>query len=181
MTVTPQDAARALKDVEQVAGRSSTLRNYRAASPTLILWGLVWIVVNVCCDRWPEQAGLLWAVGDLCGFGGSAVIGFRLAGRERQNWRGLATLALAMATAAAAVFLLHVRSVAAVTALISLVVGGAYMVWGVWRGLRLFALGLFIAAVSLGAGLMQPPHFYLWMAGAAGGALILGGLWLRRT
>jgi len=180
MNVTPQDAARALKDVDQVAGRSSTLRAYRAASPVFILWGLVWAVVNLCCDQWPGQAGGLWTAGDLVGFAGSIVIGSRMAGPERLNWRGVVTAAVVMAAAAAVVVLLRIRAVETLTALICLVVGAVYMVWGVWHGARIFILGLIIAGVSLAAGLLHPPHFYLWMAGAGGGALIVGGLWLRR-
>ncbi|HEY5411056.1 MAG TPA: hypothetical protein VIJ94_10060 [Caulobacteraceae bacterium] len=181
MTVSPQDAARALKDVEQVAGRSSALRNYRAATPALILWGLVWIVVSVCCDRWPQHAGLLWGAGDLVGIVGTTVIGVRFTGSRPGRWRDLATAGVAIATAMAAVNLLQIRSVETLTALVALGVGGAYMAWGVWRGARFFVLGLIIAVVSLAAGLLHPPHFYLWIAGAGGGALILGGLWLRRT
>jgi hypothetical protein len=179
MTFTPQDAARALKVVDQISGRSSTLRSYRAASPTLILWGLVWVVVNLCCDKWPRQAGPLWSAGDIVGFAGTAVIGFRLAAPRLLNWRGVATAAVGFAAVAAAVNLLQIRSVETATALICLAVGAAYMVWGVWRGARIFVLGLIIAGVSLAAGLLHPPHFYLWMAGAGGGALILGGVWLR--
>jgi len=181
VTVTPQDAARALKEVDQVSSRSSTLRRYRAASPTLILWGVVWIVVNLCCDRWPRQAGPLWGAGDLAGFAGSAVIYFRLASPWPLNWRSLATAAVGVGAVAAAVDLLQIRSVETLTALICLSVGAGYMAWGVWRGARIFVLGLIIAVVSLAAGLLHPPHFYLWMAGAGGGALILGGLWLRQA
>ncbi len=181
MSLSPQDAARALKDVEQVAGRSSTLRGYRVASPALILWGLVWIVASLCCERWPQRAGAFWLVGDLAGMAGSALIGLRLARVRRGDWRGLATQAVAVVTATAAAGLLQVRAVETLTAFFCLLVGGAYMAWGVWRGARFFALGLIIAAVSLAAGLLHPPHFYLWMAGVGGGALILGGLWLRRA
>ncbi|MEY4257084.1 MAG: hypothetical protein RLZZ141_2311 [Pseudomonadota bacterium] len=181
MTITPQDAEHALKDIAHVTDRSSILQGYRAAGPMLILWGLVWFIVNVCCDRWPHLAGRLWMAGDLVGIVGSIYIGTRITGAQRMQWRYLATLFVAIGSAVAAAVLLKVQSTELVTAFFTLVVGSIYMAWGVWRGARIFGLGAVIVMVSMLVGLTQPPHFYLWMAVNGGGALILAGLWLRRA
>jgi hypothetical protein len=181
MTITPQDAEQALKDIAQVTDRTSILQGYRAASPILILWGLVWFIVNVCCDRWPDLAGLIWMFGDAVGVIGSIFIGYRSKGANRMQWRDLATLFVIMGSAAAVATLVRIQSVELMTAFLSLLVGSIYMAWGVWRGARIFALGAVIVMVSMIVGLMQPPHFYLWMAVNGGGALILAGLWLRRS
>ena len=181
LTITPQDAEHALKDAAQVTDRSSILQGYRASSPMLILWGLVWFTVNVCCDRWPHLAGPIWMFGDLVGIIGSIYIGSRLKGAHRMQWRDLATILVAMGSATAAATLLRIQSTELLTAFFTLVVGGIYMAWGVWSGARIFALGAVVISVSMVVGLTQPPHFYLWMAVNGGGALVLAGLWLRKA
>jgi len=181
MTITPQDAARALKEVEQVADRSSTLMGYRAAGPSLILWGCVWFLVNLCCDRWPHMAGLFWTFGDAIGFAGSFLLIPRTQGVGRISWRSFATLIVAMVSAAASATLLQIRSAETLTAFFTLLVGSVYMIWGCWRGVRIFGLGVMIVVISMVVGLSHPPHFYVWMAVNGGGALILAGFWLRRA
>lgn len=181
MTITPQEAARALKEVEDVADRSLTLKAYRAASPALILWGCVWFVVNLCCDRWPQSAGAFWLVGDTVGILGSVILGAGDKAARRVQWRSLATVLVALACAAAVAAMAQIRSTETLTAFYSLLVGGAYMIWGVWRGVRIFTLGLMVVMISMFAGLAHPPHAHLLLAVNGGGALILAGLWFRRA
>jgi hypothetical protein len=67
-----------------------------------------------------------------------------------------------------------------VGAVIPLFVALAYVLLGLWRGLRFLIAGLLIAALTLIGYFSLPAHFDLWMAIVGGGALILAGLWLRR-
>jgi hypothetical protein len=56
----------------------------------------------------------------------------------------------------------------------------AYMAAGAWLGLRLFFTGVATAVAVLLGVLVLREHYFLWMAFAGGGSLILGGLWLRK-
>lgn len=58
---------------------------------------------------------------------------------------------------------------------------GGYMLFGLWRGLRWTVLGAAVTALSLLAYFCLTPWFNLVMAAAAGGALLLGGTWLRHA
>jgi ribose/xylose/arabinose/galactoside ABC-type transport system permease subunit len=58
-------------------------------------------------------------------------------------------------------------------------VGCAYMVLGAVQGLRLAAVGLTMIVITLGGWVFAREYFMLWSAVAAGGGLVLGGLWLR--
>lgn len=56
-----------------------------------------------------------------------------------------------------------------------------YMLHGLWSGLRWTVLGAAVTAISLVAYFFLAPWFHLVMAIAAGGALLLGGTWLRHA
>jgi hypothetical protein len=53
------------------------------------------------------------------------------------------------------------------------------MCGGIWIGWRLFAIGLFTAAMILIGYFYIGGWYDLWMGVFAGGSLIAGGLWLR--
>jgi hypothetical protein len=65
-------------------------------------------------------------------------------------------------------------------AFISLTWAFAYMIAGASVGWRLFAIGSIAAAAVVFGYLSIEQHYYLWMAACGGGALIAGGLWLRK-
>jgi hypothetical protein len=68
-----------------------------------------------------------------------------------------------------------------IEAFIPLVVAASYAVMGCWVGLRLTVAGGALAALTLCGFFFVPAYFSLWMAVVGGGALVLGGLWLRRV
>ncbi|HVB86508.1 MAG TPA: hypothetical protein VNK23_07585 [Candidatus Dormibacteraeota bacterium] len=47
--------------------------------------------------------------------------------------------------------------------------------------MRMAILGFAVGALTAGGYFSLPQYFLLWMAGVGGGALILGGLWLRKV
>ena len=49
MTLSRQQAAAALQDIEQTEQRTYRARGYAIASPYLILWGLIWVARRL---RW---------------------------------------------------------------------------------------------------------------------------------
>jgi hypothetical protein len=68
----------------------------------------------------------------------------------------------------------------AAPALITLVVAAAYTLLGIWRGPRLIAAGVGLAALTLAGFFFLPAHFLLWMALVGGGMMVSIGLWLRK-
>jgi hypothetical protein len=55
-----------------------------------------------------------------------------------------------------------------------------YLAVGAWVGWRLFTIGL-VATVLIVVGFYAiHAHYFLYMGCVSGGALIAGGLWLRR-
>ena len=68
-----------------------------------------------------------------------------------------------------------------VAAVIPLALAAAYILAGIWRGPRFVVTGMVIAALTLAGFFLLEQHFFLWMAGVGGAALILAGLWLRRV
>jgi hypothetical protein len=68
-----------------------------------------------------------------------------------------------------------------IAAFIPLVVAVAYVLIGIFRGPRYIATGLVVAALTLLGFALLKEHFFLWMAGVGGAAMILAGIWLRRV
>ena len=67
------------------------------------------------------------------------------------------------------------------SAYLSLFWAFAYMFAGVWRAWRLFTIGLVTALLILFGYFELQEHYFLWMGVVGGGALLAGGLWLRRA
>jgi hypothetical protein len=72
------------------------------------------------------------------------------------------------------------RTDAQVSAFFPILVALFYALVGIWvRGTRVLFAGFVVAALTLGGYFLLPQIFPLWMAVVGGGALIVGGFWLR--
>ncbi|MGH9687920.1 MAG: hypothetical protein ACRD5K_12600 [Candidatus Acidiferrales bacterium] len=182
MNMRPEEAAHALLDIERAERHSSAAYHYRKASSHLILWGGIWILGYSAAYVWP-RGWLIWFALVPIGIAG----GFLFRRREgamtaRGAWRYGATVVGAFLFIWAVLAILPPRSDAQVAALIPLLVAVCYVMLGVWRGgNRLALLGVAVGALTVGGYFWLPQYFLIWMAGVGGGALILGGLWLRRV
>lgn len=181
MPISPAEAQNALHDISRAERSSAALYRYRHASPHLIVWGLIWAVGYGATYAKP-QLGVLWPV--LVGIGtfASAWIGwkFKPAKPGGYDWR-LAGTWLAIFLFIAAIFaVMPPRSVAEVSAFFPLLVALFYGLIGIWiRGARLVLTGAAVGALTIIGFFFLPQIFLLWMAVVGGGALILGGFWLR--
>jgi hypothetical protein len=143
----------------------------------------LWVVGYGLNDLFPAHGQAIWAaivpVGLAAGFmavrGGGHEAGFQV------GWRYGAVALTIAAFFFAAFFVLWPVSPKQIAALIPLFVAAAYVVAGIWWGGRYVATGMIVAALTLIGFVMVRDHFYLWMAGVGGTALILAGLWLRRV
>ena len=86
MTLSPQEAAESLQDIERTQRHSATLRGYNEASPHLILWGVLWAVGYGLTGAMPARGGAIWAVIILIGLSAGLMVmrrsGFGLAARR---------------------------------------------------------------------------------------------------
>lgn len=179
MVLSPQDAAGALREIEAAENRSAQLHGYERGSPQLILWGILWAIGYGLNDLFPSHGAAIWAaivpIGLVASF-----LALRDAGHQL-GWR-YGAVVLTVATFFLTVFyVLWPVSPKQIAALFPLFVAAAYVIAGIWRGSRYVATGIAVAGLTLIGFVMVSQHFFLWMAGVGGIALMLAGIWLRRV
>lgn len=185
MTVTRNDAATALHDVDSARRHSLTLFKYGLAGPYLLLWGVLWIVAGAVGALSPDNAGIGWLVVDIVGFAGTgyliAIQSRRYGEGDGRNrlFRSVATGAVLVAFVALTLSVFAPVSDVEVLMLITMVVAAIYAVAGCWMGARYAVVGAGLAALALGLFHLTPAHVPLMVPVLGGGALILGGLWMR--
>lgn len=184
MPIPPQEAADALQHIENAEQHSAAAYRYQKASPHFFLWGLIWFVgyaVTYVRPRWT----LLWPVLTVIGFAGSFWISWRAPGersRESFRWRYGTTIVAVFLFLEALFAILPPISSLQVDAFFPLLIALWYVILGIWtRGTRIALLGLALGLFTVGGYFWLHRYFVLWMAVVGGGALILGGLWLRKA
>ena len=60
-------------------------------------------------------------------------------------------------------------------------VATAYVLGGLWLGLRLAVAGIVLGLLTLLGYFLLRDYFLLWMAVVGSGALLIAGLWLKRA
>ena len=187
MTVTRDDATAALRDIESSRRRSRQLFDYRLASPYLLLWGGLWIVAGAVEALAPESAGIGWVAVDAVGIAGTAGLAVRQARRcGEAGARALPLRWLGTVAVLAAFVGLTLMAFAPVSGLealtfVTLAVAAAYAAAGCWVGVRYAAVGIALAGVAVAGFHFAPAHLPLIVPFLGGGALVLGGFWMRRA
>ncbi len=188
--ISKSEAAHALREADRVHRRTNSADAYARASPYLVLAGLVWTAGYIATGLTPPGTwALFWAPLAALGALGSFVIAYRShrkaggdpAARTVHASRLLWPIAAVMAFIASTFLLFRPRELLPYLAFPALLMGLVYVLAGSfglprfrWIGGAMFALmilGLIVARESLA----------FWVAGAGGGGLILGGLWLRKA
>jgi len=184
MSLTPNEAADALRDIEQTGRRSGQAFGYRISAPYLVIWGVVWIVGYSCTDLAPRYAGLLWTSLILLATAVSLLVGYRVSrragtGRKGNGWRYGALVAVFWLFLIATYTVFGDTSPREQGAFVPLAIAAIYAGTGLWTGLRYVVLGGIVAALTLIGFFYVHDHFNLWMAAVGGGGLVLAGLWMR--
>jgi len=181
MSLSPEEAADALRNISQTGRRSFSAYGYQSAAPFLILWGLLWIVGYGGTDLLSRYAGAIWLGVAVFGTVASTLIGMRMRPKTspRFDWRIFGTWLAVLGFVGAMLSIVGPVTGTQVGALIPLLIGFAYIVMGIWMGVRFTFAGLAIVALTLGGYFFLPAHFLLWMAVVGGGTLFATGLWLR--
>lgn len=184
MPIHPQEAATALHEITATEQQSHKAYHYQQASPHLILWGIIWVIgysVTYFRPRWYP----LWDVLAVLGFAGSFFISFRTRSKGSHasfGWCYAATFLAVFLFIAALFAILPPPSPLQIDAFFPLLIALWYALMGIWtRTTRIAVLGFVLGLLTVGGYFWLHQHFPLWMAGVGGGALILGGFWLRRV
>ena len=187
MAIPTHEAAEALRDIERAQRHSALAYSYARFSPHLFLWGVIWIV-GYATTYFRPGASLIWAALVPIGLIGSGWLGVRGGSKSAGSragaapgWRYAGT-AIAIFLFIAALFaILPPKSGDQLGAVIPILVALFYALIGLWTdGTRIAVLGFSLDALTVAGFFWLPQYFLLWMAAVGGGALILGGFWLRR-
>lgn len=184
------EAAEALRSVDRVHHRTSAAGGYSAASPHLLLSGLIWIVGYVATGvtrpaTWP----LFWIPLAIICLLGSFLLTLRSrrpdhadpAARIRYAARSL-WLAGAMLVFIESTYLLfRPAELTSYFVFPALLMGLVYAVIGAFGMPRFIWIGAAIFAVTITGLLLAPAAILFWTAAAGGGGLVLGGIWLRKA
>jgi hypothetical protein len=183
MTLSSEQAAQALLDLETAGRLSGRLYRYQRSAPMLIVWGVIWLIGFGLSDFFPARINLIWLVLDVVGI--SACIYLDRASPASDckdaSWRWLASIFSILAFYILVQLVLQPVTESQAAVLMALLVALFYVLGGLWIGARLALAGVVLAALTLIGFFMLSAHFNLWMAVVGGGALILAGLWLRRV
>jgi hypothetical protein len=183
MTISKDAAAQALGEIEAARGRMFEARSYASASPFLIIWGAVWMFADLFMQFAPPAlVNYGWPVGILVGMTASIAASFTLPKRANTSvgWRGFGLWGVIAGFFIVLFLVIPVTSGIEIHSIFGVVFGFLYMGFGLWMGWRIFALGAALAVLTL-IGFYEVRAWYgLYMGLVSGGALILGGFWLRR-
>jgi len=190
MNIDKSEAALALAAIEAAGARSTRLQRYRRFAPFLILWGVIWLVANTVSDLAPVHSGSVWLALTLVGTAASYWLGSRQHAavaqgdtprtRLDQGWRWMLCLFVVFAFQVTAIAVLPPADGRQQNTFFSMFWTFLYMAIGAWTGWRLFAIGLTATLLVLAGYYGVHSHYFLYMGCVSGGALIAGGLWLRR-
>jgi hypothetical protein len=183
MTLSSEQAAAALREIEATGHRSGELYRYQRSAPMFILWGLIWLIGFSLTELVPAKANFIWVVLNIGGVLGCLYLGRQVKGERSASttWRWLASILCIFAFYVAVLTVFPPVSARQPAVLIALIVALFYMLGGFWLGTRFAVAGFLLAALTLFGYVTLASHFYLWMAVVGGGALVLAGLWLRRA
>ena len=180
MSLTPNEAADALRDIEAAGRRSGQAFGYRISSRFLIIWGVFWIVCYGLSDLVPRWDAIVWPAGIVIATAASLVAGRSIkGGRHSDGLRYLALVAITWVFLVATYVVVGPLNPRQQGAFIPLLIAAIYASMGLWIGVRYVIVGVAVAVLTLFGFFYIHDHFNLWMAAVGGGGLVLAGLWLR--
>jgi hypothetical protein len=181
MTITKDEASEALSEINAASGRLKQARAYARMAPFLIIWGLVWMTCDVG-NQFAPRFFWAWPAGIVAGFVASWIVGRGMSktASDAGDWRDFVVWLIVMAFVTALFFVLPATEPRQVHSVFGLVFGFIYLAFGLWTGWRMLALGVALIVATF-VGFYEIGAWYsLYMGLVSGGALLLGGLWLRK-
>lgn len=178
-------AQTALDGIAEVEARTAQAAIYGANSAILMLWGAVVTLAYLGHQFWPAGVGPIWLCAWTAGLTGTVLISWRWKRRASDRHRTVTRLVWAQVVLILFGFLFlwllppsNPRQVAAFFPLVFMM---GYVIAGLWLGRFFILCGILVSALTVIGYLYSGPWLPLWMAFANGGALIAGGLYLRKV
>jgi hypothetical protein len=181
VVITRSDAESALADIRQTEVRLQNATCYHAGANALILWGVIWAAAYTAGGLLPPDHWWYgWLPGNIVGALGTAWL-FRPSARNPGKGKGNTWIILAAALCfVSALYSTNPpHSAHQAEAIPAYILALLYMTLGAGRLSRYAAIGAVLFAATLLGYFALPSIMPFWMAAAGGGALILGGLWLK--
>lgn len=182
MSLSSQEAAESLSQAEEAGRRSAQAYFYHRSSPHLIMWGIIWVIGYGGTGLYPQYSDWLWGALLIIGCSGGVLLGrcYKSASvvTGPYAWRIAALFAIIVFFVFATYAILHPVLAKQFCAYPALITGCAYMVIGLWRGMRYMVSGAVVVALTL-IGFFYIDWIFLWFAVVGGASMILTGLWFR--
>ena len=183
-SIDSKDAASALNEINEIAGRVRQSRIYNLASLMLIMWGALVFAGHLVAHVLSQNALLIWLAVTVLGTAGSFAISASTRARTGVRTfdpRFLAAFLLFLGFGYLWTLGMGHFTARQMDTFWPLYFMLVYTIVGLWVGAAFVAIGLGITALTLIGYFFIGDWFHLWMAFVNGGGLILGGLWMRRS
>jgi hypothetical protein len=184
-SIDPNEAARALNDIEQIVRRVRQSRIYDLASQVMIAAGVLVLAGNIATFLTPRHSSYIWITVNVLNVAIVAALstmGGKQVGVRAFDFRVLAAFLLFYAFGIFCSGILGHFEPREMGAFWPIYFMLFYCLAGLWFGLAFIAMGLAIIALTLiGYFFVGGFAFLLWMAAVNGGGLIVSGLWMRRV
>jgi hypothetical protein len=194
--VSPKDAFASLAEIDQTMAQ--TRKNIAAGSsgPVVILWGIIWVIGYARLQFFPDSISWLWPALDVIGFAGSVYL-FRRSPVKSPNHRRMACAWLILmgyalvwalllcrrdlpSAPAAGGFVFSPSLARRIVTFGATIPMFAYVIMGLWLDRFFIWLGALVTLAVLAGYLFIPHYLYLWIALTGGGAMIVGGVFIRK-
>src|SRR5438309_8271971 len=174
MSLSPDQAAAALHDIDCMERRTQVATGYAIASPYLILWGLVWIAgYGASAVVPPERWGLVWLPLVIVGGARSGWLGSRARGGGARQGAFSQSVLLAAAVflfIASVYYVFRPASVQPYLVFPSLIAGLVYTLAGALARMARFVwIGAGIFLLTMAGFIAAPQYMAIWVAIAGGG------------
>ena len=177
------EAAATLDEIDRLLARTKRAIVAAHVADHLIVWGLVWMAAFGTSHATSWHEGLIWGVIAGAGALASGVIGartrraFESPDRNRvfQFFAALGAFAIVWAV------ILYPFNLRHFGVYVGTVFMFAYVAGGLWFGRFFVWLGAGVTALAVAGVLLLPTWLDLLMAAGGGGALLVSGLYIRRT
>jgi hypothetical protein len=178
-------AQNALDEISRVESRTEQAAIYGASSAHLLMWGVVVATAYLVNQFWPAGAELTWPFAWATGSASSVLVSLRWKQGASEKYRMARRVfwapVILLLFGALFLWLLPPSSSRQLNAFWPLMFMMGYVVAGLWLGRFFILCGILVSALTVIGYLYSGPWLPLWMAFANGGALIAGGLYLRKV
>jgi hypothetical protein len=193
---TKDEARAALSEIDRVMADTRVAIAQGPSAPILILWGSIWVVADLTTQFHPQALALMWWILDLIGVGGTWWFSARYRARVKRpgGWRyGVFWGAVFFYSALWLNLLVpqHWPQTSKgwvefwpmfrrISAYFHTIPMFAYVIGGLYVGRFFIYLGMLVTALIMAGYFWAGDYFFLWLAIAAGGALIFSGVFIRK-